>query len=122
MKQMEFLFWLMESERIKPNYVTLCSLVRAHGNAGKVEKIEVFRCIDNLDVMLDTVFFNCLVDAYGMMGCYAKMKGMLEIWRGGCKPDKITYRTMIKAYSIGGMTSHAKEVQNKLHYKIVHLS
>lgn len=59
---------------------------------------------------LDTVFFNCLVDAYGMMGCVAEMQNVLEIMeRKGCKPDKITYRTMIKAYSMSNMTSRVKE-------------
>ncbi|KAL0333079.1 UNVERIFIED_CONTAM: Pentatricopeptide repeat-containing protein, chloroplastic [Sesamum calycinum] len=107
---------MSSSERIKPNCVTLCSLIRAYGNDGKAEKIAaVIRFIDNSDVMLDTVFFNCLVDSYGMMGCFAEMKGVIEMMkRSGCEPDKITYRTMIKAYTISGMTSQAKELQNEL--------
>ncbi|KAK4409206.1 Pentatricopeptide repeat-containing protein, chloroplastic [Sesamum angolense] len=67
------------------------------------------------DVMLDTVFYNCLVDSYGMMGCFAEMKGVIAMMkRSGCEPDKITYRTMIKAYTLSGMTSQAKELQNEL--------
>lgn len=108
----------MRSERIKPSCVTLCSLVRAYGQAGKPEKIGgVLRFIENSDVVLDTVFFNCLVDAYGRMGCFAEMKGVLDMMeQKGCKPDKITYRTMIKAYSINGMTSNVKELQNLIGY------
>ncbi|XVE78093.1 hypothetical protein DITRI_Ditri13aG0116100 [Diplodiscus trichospermus] len=60
LKQMEYLFRLMRSERIKPI-------------AG------VLRFIENSDVTLDIVFFNCLVDAYGRMGCFAEMKGKLKI-------------------------------------------
>ncbi|KAE8697319.1 transcription initiation factor TFIID subunit 13-like isoform 1 [Hibiscus syriacus] len=47
------------------------------------------------------------------MGCFAEMKGVLEmVKQKGCKPDKITYRTMIKSYSIVGMTKHAKELRD----------
>ncbi|KAK7854322.1 pentatricopeptide repeat-containing protein [Quercus suber] len=74
LKQMEYLFRLMRSERSKPSCVTLCSLVRAYGQAGKPEKIGGV-----LHVVLDTVFFNCLVDAYGRMGCFAEMKGVLDM-------------------------------------------
>ncbi|CAI0561064.1 unnamed protein product [Linum tenue] len=61
--------------------------------------------------MLDTVFFNCLVDVYGKMGCFAEMKEVLELMEEkGCKPDAITYRTMLKAYKDRGMSSHVKQV------------
>nr|GFB57666.1 pentatricopeptide repeat-containing protein At5g48730, chloroplastic [Tanacetum cinerariifolium] len=77
---MEFLFRLMQSESIKPNCVTLCSLVRGYAQAGKAEKIGgLMRYIESSDVTVDTVFFNCLVDAYGMMGCLAEMKGVLPL-------------------------------------------
>jgi pentatricopeptide repeat protein len=55
------------------------------------------------------------VDAYGRLECFAEMKEVLELMEEkGCKPDKVTYRTMIKAYSIKGMTSHAKKLRNLL--------
>ncbi|KAK9041037.1 hypothetical protein V6N11_016161 [Hibiscus sabdariffa] len=47
LKQMEYLFRLMRSERTKPSCVTLCSLLRA----------------------------------YGRMGCFAEMKGVLEMMK-----------------------------------------
>lgn len=41
------------------------------------------------------------------------MKGVLEIMeQRGCKPDKTTCRTMVKAYSINGMTNHVKETKD----------
>ncbi|KAL6310562.1 hypothetical protein AAG906_015300 [Vitis piasezkii] len=89
LKQMEYLFRLMRSERIKPSCVTLCSLVRAYGRAGKAEKLGCFAA-----------------------GLLCRDERVLEMMKKkGCKPDKITYRTMIKAYKIGGMTSCAKELQ-----------
>ncbi|RDX92260.1 Pentatricopeptide repeat-containing protein, chloroplastic, partial [Mucuna pruriens] len=116
LKQMEYLFRLMRSERIKPSCVTLCSLVRAYAHAGKPEKIGgVLRFVENSDVLLDTVFFNCLIDAYGRLGCLAEMKAVLEMMKQkSCKPDIITYRTMIKAYSFKGMDGHAKELRELL--------
>ncbi|GFZ20130.1 hypothetical protein Acr_28g0008350 [Actinidia rufa] len=32
----------------------------------------------------------------------------------GFKPDQVTCRTMVKAYTTGGMTNHAKELQEFL--------
>ena len=29
----------------------------------------------------------------------------------GCEPDKIRYRTMIKAYNMNGMSNHVKELR-----------
>ncbi|KAJ4977511.1 hypothetical protein NE237_002617 [Protea cynaroides] len=97
---------------IKPNCVTLCSLVRACGRAGTVNKIGgILRFIENSDVMLDTVFFNCLIDAYGRMGSLAEMKEILVMMeKRVCKPHKITYNTMIKVYLNSGITSPAKEL------------
>ncbi|XP_074267540.1 pentatricopeptide repeat-containing protein At5g48730, chloroplastic-like [Silene latifolia] len=114
LKQMEFLFRLMKSEKIKPNCVTFCSLVRAYGRAGKPEKIDsILRIIENTDVTLDTVFFNCLVDAYGRMERFAEMKEDVEMMKSkGCNPDRVTYKSMIKVYSIAGMSTQAKELQN----------
>jgi pentatricopeptide repeat protein len=49
------------------------------------------------------------------LGCLDEMKGVLEIMeQKGCKPDFITYRTMIKAYSSKGMHSHVKELRELL--------
>ncbi|KAJ8899295.1 hypothetical protein K2173_018269 [Erythroxylum novogranatense] len=104
LKQMEYLFRLMRTDSIKPSCVTLCSLIES-----------VLRLIENSDITLDTVFFNCLVDAYGRMGCFAEMKGVLELMESkGCKPDKVTYMSMINAYSSKGMRNHVKELQNLL--------
>jgi pentatricopeptide repeat protein len=57
LEHMEYIFRLMKSERIKPNCVTLCSLVRAYGRAGEVKKINTaLRIVDNSDITLDIVF------------------------------------------------------------------
>ncbi|KAF7120840.1 hypothetical protein RHSIM_Rhsim13G0055300 [Rhododendron simsii] len=71
----------MWSDRIKPNCVRLCSLVRGYRKAEKI--LGVLHFIENADVMLDVIFFNCLVDAYGKMGCFVEMKGVLARDDGG---------------------------------------
>lgn len=82
LKQMEYLFRLMRSERIKPSCITLCSLVRAYACVGKPKKIGgVLHFVENSDVLLDFVFFNCLVDAYVRLGCLVEIKGMLEMMK-----------------------------------------
>ncbi|KAB2636564.1 pentatricopeptide repeat-containing protein [Pyrus ussuriensis x Pyrus communis] len=97
LKQVECLFRLMRSKRIKLSCVTLCSLVRAYSLA---------------DAMLDTVFFNCLVDAYGRMRGFTEMKEVLEIMeQKGCRPNKVTYTTMIKAFSVNKMIGHLKRLR-----------
>ncbi|KAK6163688.1 hypothetical protein DH2020_000552 [Rehmannia glutinosa] len=109
LRKMSAVMQYMQKYHFSWTLVTYNIVIDAFGRAA------VLRFVDNSDVMLDTVFFNCLVDAYGMMGCFSEMKGVIEMMkRRGCKPDKITYRTMIKAYMMSGMNSHAKELQNEL--------
>lgn len=44
---------------------------------------------------------------------FLEMKGVIEIMeRKGYTPDKITLRTMMKAYSIKGMGKHVKELRD----------
>jgi pentatricopeptide repeat protein len=104
LEQMEYIFRPMKSERIKPNCVTLCSLVRAE----EVKKIKtVLRIVENSDITLDIVFFNCLVDAYGRVGCLAEMWDVLDLMKEHrCKPDKVTCTTMIKWFLVKGIDDH----------------
>ncbi|XP_010524686.1 PREDICTED: pentatricopeptide repeat-containing protein At5g48730, chloroplastic [Tarenaya hassleriana] len=115
LKQMEYLFRLMQSNftvQERKGSINTCCIIPEQRRAGKADKIAgVLRFIENSDIRLDIVFFNCLVDAYGRMEKFAEMKGVLEVMdRKGSKPDKITYKTMMKAYRISGMTSHVKEL------------
>lgn len=79
----------MQTGMIQLNCITFYLLMRAYGQAGKVNKIGgVLQIIENSDVTLDSVCFNCLVDAYGTMGCFVEMKWALEMMEmKGFKPE-----------------------------------
>lgn len=107
----------MKSERIKPNCVTLCSLVRAYGRAGDKEMIKaVIKLIENSDVLLDTAFFNCLVDAYARVGCLGEMQGVLDMMeKKKCKPDKVTINTMVRDFVSKGINDQSvQDLRNVL--------
>ena len=129
---------MLRQRECEPDVWTMNSTLRAFGSSGQIETMEKcyekFQCagiqpsIKTFNILLGvfcdllkipmwhlTLFFNCLVDAYGMMECFAEMKGVLEMMeRKMCKPDKITYRTMIKPYSHNNMTRRVKELRDVL--------
>ncbi|KAF3950759.1 hypothetical protein ACB098_12G178600 [Castanea mollissima] len=94
--------------------VTYNVVIDAFGKAGDLKQMEyLFRLMRSERIKPSCVTLCSLVRAYGQ----AEMKGVLDMMeQRGCKPDKITYRTMIKAYSINGMTSHVKELQSLIGY------
>ncbi|KAJ3670487.1 hypothetical protein LUZ60_010811 [Juncus effusus] len=115
-EKMEYNFRVMKIKGIKPNSVTYCSLINSYSKAGLMYKISgILRQIENTDVALDTTFFNCLINAYGKNGDIKIMEEMFELMKEkNCKPDKITYETMIRVYNSCDMIFEAKILESKL--------
>jgi pentatricopeptide repeat protein len=122
-ENMEHYFWLMTIQGVKPNPITYCSLVNGYRKARLLDKVPgIIQQTENTDVVLDTPFFNCVISAYADSGDIKIMEEMLQLMKDkSCKPDKVTYATMIQAYTAHGMDEAArlfeKEVQrfgNKL--------
>lgn len=109
-EKMEYYFRLMKIQGVKPNSITYCSLVNGYSKAGLLDKVPgIIRQTENTDVVLDTPFFNCVVSAYAKSGDIKIMEEMLELMKEKkCKPDKVTYTTMIQAYTAHGMDEAAK--------------
>lgn len=99
----------MKIQGVKPNAITYCSLVNGYSKAGLLDKVPgIIRQTENTDVVLDTPFFNCVVSAYAKSGDIKIMEEMLQLMKKKCKPDKVTYTTMIQAYTAHGMDEAAK--------------
>lgn len=115
-EKMDEYFKKMKHEGMKPNSITYCSLVSAYSKAGLTMKIEsILRHVENSDVVLDTPFFNCIINAYGQAGDLDKMCELfLAMKEKKCKPDKITYTTMIQAYNSNHMAEAAKVLENEM--------
>ncbi|KAL6659948.1 hypothetical protein ACP70R_002070 [Stipagrostis hirtigluma subsp. patula] len=109
-EKMEYYFRLMKIQGVKPNPITYCSLVNGYSKAGLLDKIPgIIRQTENTDVVLDTPFFNCVINAYGRSGDIKIMEEMLQLMKDKkCKPDKVTYATMIQAYAAHGMDEAAR--------------
>ncbi|CAL4937287.1 unnamed protein product [Urochloa decumbens] len=109
-EKMEYYFRLMKIQGMKPNPVTYCSLVNGYSKAGLVDKVPgIIRQTENTDVVLDTPFFNCVISAYAKSGDIKIMEEMLQLMKDKkCKPDKVTYATMIQAYTANGMDEAAR--------------
>jgi pentatricopeptide repeat protein len=108
-EKMEYYFRLMKIQGVKPNPITYCSLVNGYSKAGFLDKVPgIIRQTENTDVVLDTPFFNCVIDAYAKSGDIKIMEEMLQLMKEKkCKPDKVTYTTMIQAYNVHGMDEAA---------------
>uniref|UniRef100_A0A0E0K7W1 Pentacotripeptide-repeat region of PRORP domain-containing protein n=1 Tax=Oryza punctata TaxID=4537 RepID=A0A0E0K7W1_ORYPU len=108
-EKMEHYFRLMKIQGVKPNPITYCSLVNGYSKAGFLDKVPgIIRQTENTDVVLDTPFFNCVIDAYAKSGDIKIMEEMLQLMKEKkCKPDNVTYTTMIQAYNAHGMDEAA---------------
>lgn len=109
-EKMEYYFRLMKIQGVKPNPITYCSLVNGYSKAGLLDKVAgVIRQTENTNVVLDTPFFNCVISAYAKSGDIKIMEEMLQLMKEKrCKPDRITYATMIQAYTAHGMDEAAR--------------
>lgn len=115
-EKMDEFFLKMKHQGMKPNAITYCSLVRGYSKSELWEKVDsILKQVENSDVVLDTPFFNCAISAYGQAGDVDYMyKLFLMMRERNCKPDYITFVTMIQAYNALGMTEAAIEVENKM--------
>lgn len=113
---MDELFLKMKHQGTKPNTITYCSLVNAYSKAGKLHKVDsILRQVGNSDVVLDTPFFNCIISAYGRVGDIDKMNELFLLMKEyNCKPDSITFATMIRAYKAKGMAEAAQDIESKM--------
>ncbi|KAJ1299121.1 hypothetical protein BS78_01G507300 [Paspalum vaginatum] len=109
-EKMEYYFRLMKIQGVKPNPITYCSLVNGYSKAGLIDKVPgIIRQTENTDVVLDTPFFNCVISAYAKSGDIKIMEEMLQLMKEkNCKPDNVTYATMIQAYTAHGMDEAAR--------------
>jgi pentatricopeptide repeat protein len=122
-EKMEYYFRLMKTKGVKPNPVTYCSLVNGYRKTRLLDKVSgIIRQTENTDVILDTPFFNCVISAYANSGDIKIMEEMLQLMKDkDCNPDRVTYATMIQAYTAQGMDEAArlllmevKRLDNKL--------
>ncbi|PHU00375.1 hypothetical protein BC332_30162 [Capsicum chinense] len=115
-KNMEQFFLQMKHEGMKPTSFTYCSLVSAYSRAELLENVDsIMRQVGNSDVVLDTPFFNCIINTYGQAGDIERMVALfLEMQVRKCKPDHITYSTMIQAYNSQGIIEAANDLKTKM--------
>ncbi|XP_072962354.1 pentatricopeptide repeat-containing protein At3g53170 isoform X1 [Typha angustifolia] len=115
-EKMEYYFRLMKIQGVKPNSITYCSLVSGYSKAGFLEKVPaIIRQTENTDVILDTPFFNCVISAYGQAGEVKIMEEMFLLMKEKkCKPDDITFATMIQAYNAQGMDEAAQLLETEM--------
>ncbi|KAL8555357.1 hypothetical protein ACS0TY_003245 [Phlomoides rotata] len=113
-EKMDEIFLKMKHQGVKPNSITYSSLVSAYGKAGLLGKVSsVLRQVVNSDVVLDTPFFNCIINAYGKAGDMENMMELFTAMEGnGCKPDDITFATMIQASRAQGRVDIAQNIEN----------
>ncbi|KAL0387934.1 UNVERIFIED_CONTAM: Pentatricopeptide repeat-containing protein [Sesamum radiatum] len=114
--KMDEMFLKMKHQGLKPNSITYSSLVSAYGKARLLGKVDsILRQVENSDVVLDTPFFNCVINAYGNAGDVEKMMELLMAMEGcGCKPDNITFATIIQACRAQGMIGVAQNLESNM--------
>ncbi|KAG5238448.1 pentatricopeptide repeat-containing protein [Salix suchowensis] len=105
----------MEKRFFAPSIVTHNIVIETFGKAGDIKTMENIQQVENSDVILDTPFFNCIICAYGRAGDVEKMSNLfLGMEERKCKPDSITFATMIQAYNAQGMIEAAQGMENMM--------
>ncbi|KAL6557559.1 hypothetical protein OROMI_017909 [Orobanche minor] len=115
-QKMDEIFLKLKHLGLKPNSITFSSLVSAYAKEGLLGKVDsILRQVENSDVVLDTPFFNCIINVYGKFGEIEKMMELLAAMEGfGCKPDHITFATIIQACRAKGMVDTAKDLESNM--------
>ncbi|KAL3834814.1 hypothetical protein ACJIZ3_009550 [Penstemon smallii] len=115
-EKMDEIFLKMKQEGAKPNCITYSSLVYAYGKAGILSKVDsILRQVENSDVVIDTTFFNCAISAYGNAGDVEKMMELFKAMEGnGCKPDSITFATILDVLRARGMIEIARNFERNI--------
>ncbi|CAI9781677.1 unnamed protein product [Fraxinus pennsylvanica] len=115
-EKMDEIFLKLKHQGLKPNSITYCSLVSAYSKAGLLSKVDsIVRQVENSNVVLDTPFFNCVISAYGHAGDVDKMVDVfMEMKEYKCKPDDITFATMIEACLAQGMIEAAQDLESEM--------
>ncbi|KAL0456214.1 UNVERIFIED_CONTAM: Pentatricopeptide repeat-containing protein [Sesamum latifolium] len=120
-EKMDEMFLKMKHHGLKPNSITYSSLVSVYSKAGLLSKVDsILRQVENSDVVLDTPFFNSIINSYGNAGDVEKMMELLLAMEGcGCKPDNVTFATIIQACRAQGMIGVAQNLESNItHAKI----
>lgn len=115
-EKMDEYFLKMKHQGMKPNSITYSSLVSAYGKAGLLGSIDsILRQVESSDVVLDTPFFNCIIHAFGNAGDIERMMELFDAMEGnGCKPDYITFATIIEACRKQGMIGTAQNLESRM--------
>ncbi|KAM0860888.1 hypothetical protein ACQ4PT_046251 [Festuca glaucescens] len=108
--------WLMKIQGVKPNAITYCSVVNGYSKTGHLDMVPaIVRQTENIDVVLDTPFFNCVISAYAKSGDIKIVEEMLQLMKDKkCKPGKVIYSAMIQAYIAHGMDEAAKLLETEV--------
>ncbi|XP_074573297.1 uncharacterized protein LOC141829670 [Curcuma longa] len=116
-EKMEYYFRLMKIQGVKPNSVTYCSVISGYSKAGLLEKVPaIIRQTENTDVVLDAPFFNSVIAAYGQARELKIMEEMFALMKEKhCAPDRVTFATMIRAYSDMGMHEDSNKLKDQMH-------
>nr|GEW67064.1 hypothetical protein [Tanacetum cinerariifolium] len=115
------------SAGIQPNIKTFNILLDSYGKTGNYKKMSaVMEYMQKYYFKWTLVTYNIVIDAFGRAGDVNQMEFLFRLMQSesikpnwvlplmeskGCLPDKITYRTMIKAYNMNGMSNHVKELR-----------
>lgn len=91
------LFQRMQEEGIRPNGVTLLSVLSACSHAGLVDKGKIYFELINkkYDISLTTELHNCMLDLLGRAGQLSEAIALVKSWY--FQPDLVTWKTMLGA-------------------------
>lgn len=105
-KHMEYTFDQMRAEEMKADTKTFCCLIRGYANAGLFHKvINTVQLAGTLEIPEDTSLFNSVIYACAKAEDVMEMERVFKRMKDKqCRPDLMTYSTMIDAYKKEGMT------------------
>ncbi|PHU29978.1 Pentatricopeptide repeat-containing protein, chloroplastic [Capsicum chinense] len=114
-KHMEYTFDQMHAEGMKADTKTFCCLIRGYANAGLFHKvINTVQLAGELEIPENTSLFNSVIYACTKAEDVMEMERVFKRMKDKqCRPDLMTYSTMIDAYQKEGMTDKVNYLEQE---------
>lgn len=114
-KHMEYTFDQMRTEGMKADTKTFCCIFRGYANAGLFHKvIYTIQLAGKLEIPENTSLFNSVIYACAKAEDVMEMERVFKRMKDKqCRPDLMTYSTMVDAYQKEGMTDKVYDLEQE---------
>mmetsp|Transcript_108642 Transcript_108642/g.192107 ORF Transcript_108642/g.192107 Transcript_108642/m.192107 type:complete len:1017 (+) Transcript_108642:137-3187(+) len=111
--------------KVKANTIIFSTLIKGFACSRQVSRaMDMWREMQELRMPLNNKVYNALIDAHARVGAMEEVRQLVQgMATNGCKPDNVTYSTIVKGYCFNGNLDEAFEVWQEIrHMKMANIS